>query len=86
MLCQGQSSQTLSMDDISTHILWLCYKFQELPWEQDEKMPLYAIKSAQNLMFGYKTATRRGGLHKEYKQKCSSKFCLKFLEGIQNTI
>lgn len=67
MLCQGQSSQTLSMDDISTHILWLCYKFQ-LPSEQDDKMLLYAMKSAQNLMFGYQTATERGGLHKEYKQ------------------
>lgn len=56
------------MDDISTHMLWLCYKFQELPWEQEQNMPLHAIKSAQNLMFGYKTATEKGGLHKEYKQ------------------
>lgn len=65
MLCQGQFSQTLSMGDISTHALCLCYKIQELPWEQDEKMPLYVIKSAQNFIFGCKTATESSGLHKK---------------------
>lgn len=82
-----QFSQTLSADDIFTHIPWSCQKFKELSWEQDEKgVPLYAIKTAKNLVFGYTTAMKWGRPYEEYKQKFSSKFCLKFIEGIQNTI